>query len=284
MRLLRCEFSDGEFKPVLKHNKKILDLTTTDIVNVEEDSSSFINMLKQLNKEGGSILKEIKYNAPASAFIRESDINIAAPLGSSGRFFALGGVYMQHLRERNDSLNKVPSQWVVPKTAVIGPDEPILLPDQVKESVMPAVELCIVIGKKGRYINEENIIDYVAGYTISNDITARTDWPGPMGYKLMDTFSPCGPGIVPVDQIDDISSLEMTLHQGENCICRGSTASMRFSIQFLVSYLSSILELQPGDIISMGDPGRVQNELVVGETIQASIENVGTLQNPVESM
>jgi 2-keto-4-pentenoate hydratase/2-oxohepta-3-ene-1,7-dioic acid hydratase in catechol pathway len=176
----------------------------------------------------------------------------------------------------------VPSQWVVPKTAIVGPDEPIVIPDCVQESMMPAVELCIVIGKGGRYISEHNAMDHVTRYTVSNDITARTDWPSPMAYKLMDTFSPCGPSITPKDAAD-ATSLEMTLHQDGACICRGSSESMRFSIPFLVTFLSSVLELRPGDVISTGDPGRVEAELVVGTTISASIENIGTLENPVTS-
>jgi len=276
MKLLRCDFDDG-IRAAVKNNGQIIDVVKADSF----DAGSFIQSLRHLTRDGTDYLKDVANKAPESAYNSESEVDILSPIGSEGRLFALGGVYTRHLRERDASLNKVPSQWLVPKTAIVGPNEPIILLERIKESVMPAVELCIVIGQRGKYIEERNAMEYVAGYSIANDLTARADWPGAMAYKLIDTFSPCGPGVTPRDQIRNINSLKMTLHQDGECICEGSTASMRFSIPFLISYLSSIIELRPGDIISTGDPGRVKRELIVGEPIRASIEGVGSIQNPV---
>jgi len=213
--------------------------------------------------------------------LSRDDATIRPPIPSAGRLFALGGVYTQHIRERGQPLNSVPSQWVVPETAVVGPGEPIVVPNRVTESVVPAVELGVVIGRGGKDIEERDAFDHVAGYTVVNDVTARTEWPGPMAYKLLDTFSPCGPHIMTADEVDRPMRLEMSLDHGGARICEGSSASMRFTISFIVSYLSTIIELRPGDVISTGDPGRVDGVLRDGESVMAAIQSVGELTNPV---
>lgn len=210
------------------------------------------------------------------------EVDVHAPLDPDGRFFAVGGAYTSHLRERDRTLLVAPHQWVVPDTSIIGPDEPIRLPDTVSEQVKPAVELCAVIGRGGSYIGESEAYDHIAGYTISNDVTARTDWPGPRGYKLFDTFSPVGPHVVTADKIADPMDLWMSIRQDGQEICSGSTAGHRFTLSFLVSYLSTMHELRPGDVISTGDPGGVTDRLRPGSTVELEIEGIGKLANGVE--
>lgn len=277
MKLLRCDFGDGTPRPGIEYNGCIIDIRQTEL-----SARNFVDLLTKVTSNNSTYIQEQIKNRPKSASVNESNVDILAPLASNGRFFALGGVYTEHQRERSQSLLTVPAQWLVPKSGIVGPNEPVLIPDRVRESVMPAVELCLVIGKGGRYIEEQDAMDHVAGYTVSNDITARTEWPGPMAYKLMNTFTPCGPGVRPENEVTSPTSLEMTLHQKEDCICRGSTAAMRFTLPFLVRLMSSILELRPGDIIATGDPGHVQEGLKVGETIQTAIEEIGTLKNPIQ--
>jgi 2-keto-4-pentenoate hydratase/2-oxohepta-3-ene-1,7-dioic acid hydratase in catechol pathway len=209
-------------------------------------------------------------------------VDLMAPVGPEGRVFCLGGVYTGHLADAGLSIMVDPNQWVMPENTVIGPDAPIVLPERVAEKVMPAAELCIVVGKAGKYVDPTNAFDYIAGYTISNDVTARTDWPGPMGYKMMDTFSPVGPFVRTADEVPAPSDLEITMRQDGDPICRGSTAGMRFTLSFMLSYISIITELQPGDVISTGDPGGVQEPLAPGKTVEITIEDIGTLRNPVE--
>lgn len=209
------------------------------------------------------------------------EIELLEPLGTESRLFALGGAYPQHLRERGQDLSPVPSQWYVPDSAVVGPGDAIRLPERVSGSVLPAVELGVVIGEGGRYIDAQNALDYVAGYTVVNDVTARTDWPGPMAYKLLDTFSPCGPLVTTADEVASTENLKATLHRNGERICHGSTAGMRFTISFIVSFLSTIVELRPGDIISTGDPGRVESSIEPGDTVTARVEEVGELTNSV---
>jgi len=208
-------------------------------------------------------------------------VNLGPPVASDSRVISLGGAFSSHLRARGSSLSMVPSQWVNPPTAVIGPGEPIVLTDRVRDETLPAVELGLVIGKGGRNIDEASALDHVAGFTVVNDVTARTDWPGPMAYKLMDTFCPCGPHVVPADDVPDPHDLAMEIRQDGDRICAGRTAGLRFTLSFIVSYLSTIMELRPGDVISTGDPAGVEEALEHGSTVELTIEDVGTLENPV---
>jgi 2-keto-4-pentenoate hydratase/2-oxohepta-3-ene-1,7-dioic acid hydratase in catechol pathway len=147
--------------------------------------------------------------------------------------------------------------------------------------VEPASELGVVIGQRGKYIDPMEAHEYIAGYTVSNDVTARTEWPGPMGYKMLDSFSPVGPYIQTADEVDDTMNLNIEMRQDGTTICQGNTAGMRFSLSFLVSYMSTIVELVPGDVISTGDPGGVSENLKPGSTLETEIEDVGTLRNTV---
>lgn len=209
------------------------------------------------------------------------ELTIEPPLDPSARVFAMGGTYSSHLREQNRSLFTVPHQWLVPDTAIIGPDSAIELPERVAETVKPAIEMAIVIGKGGSYIGEQDALNHIAGYTVSNDVTARAEWPGPRGYKIMDTFSPVGPHVTTVDEVRDPMDLSLTIRLDGAEICSGSTAGHRFTLSFLVSYLSTMYELRPGDVISTGDPGGVGDRLRPGKTVELAVKKVGTLSNDV---
>jgi len=213
---------------------------------------------------------------------KRENTTVYAPIPKECRLFCLGGVYTGHLEDAGLSMMIDPNQWVVPSNAIIGPEEPIVLPESVAEKVMPAAELCIVVGKSGKYIDPSEAYEYIAGYTVSNDVTARTDWPGPMAYKMMDSFSPVGPFIRTADEVTDLTNLEIKIHQGQDEICNGSTSSMRFSLSFMLSYISTITHLHPGDIISTGDPGGVKSSLTPGTTVEIEVEDVATLANRVE--
>jgi 2-keto-4-pentenoate hydratase/2-oxohepta-3-ene-1,7-dioic acid hydratase in catechol pathway len=211
-----------------------------------------------------------------------SEVTLRAPITEAGRLFCFGGVYTGHLRGEGLELTVDPNQWLVPKNTIIGPEEAIELPSRVAENVEPAAELGIVIGQAGKYIEPAEAYDHIAGYTIANDVTARTEWPGPMAYKMMDTFSPIGPHVTTADEVGRPMNLDIVMRQDGDVICQGSTSGMRFSLSFLVSYLSTITELQPGDVISTGDPGGVEGRLQAGSTVTIEIEDVGELSNDVQ--
>jgi len=215
--------------------------------------------------------------------INRDDVELLAPLQSDNRLFCLGGVYTGHLEDAGLSMMVDPNQWFIPDNAIVGPDDPIVLPNRVSKKVMPAAELCVVIGRSGKYIDPTDAFDHVAGYSISNDVTARTDWPGPMAYKMMDTFSPIGPYIRTAEEVSNPGNLDIEMRLDDEVICEGNTSAMRFTVSFMLSYISTITELQPGDIISTGDPGGVAKPLEPGRTVEIEIDDIGELANPVVS-
>lgn len=237
----------------------------------------------------GTVLQEVGEYGPATVLSATEDaetfdrgeVALAPPIPGAGRLICLGGAYTSHLRAQGHNLTTVPSQWVMPETAIVGPGEPIRLTERVVEETLPAVELGAVIGRGGRFIGGTEAYDHLAGFTIVNDVTARTDWPGPMGYKMMDTFSPCGPHVVTADEVANPHDLDLEIRQDDQVICAGSTQGLRFSLSFIVSYLSTILELRPGDVISTGDPAGVEDRLRPGSTVELEVEEVGVLRNPV---
>lgn len=249
-----------------------------------EESSPLSAVCERVSREGiESVRDTVEDRRPELNRFDGDDVSLLPPVADTARLICLGGVYASHLRESGTDLNTVPAQWIVPDTAIVGQADPIVLPDRVADSVEPAVELGIVIGRGGSDIPESEVYDHIAGYTIVNDVTARTEWPGPRAHKIMDSFSPCGPHIVPSEDVVNPSNLSLSIRQDGRKICSGSTAGTRFSLSYVVSFLSTILELRPGDIVSTGDPGGVTERLNPGSTVEVEVESVGTLSNPVKT-
>jgi len=269
------------YRPGVIRDGTLIDLTSP-ASDPDWDTSGLDGVLYRYTSNPDDVSAVIEAAIDYGSTYDRNNVDIGPPVAEDARMIALGGAFASHLRIRGSSLNKVPSQWIVPETSVVGPNDAIVLDERVVEDTRPAVELGVVVGKSGTDIPESEAYDHVAGFTIVNDVTARTEWPGPMAYKLMDTFSPCGPHIVTADRIEDPHDLAVAIRQDDETICVGRTAGLRFTISFMISYLSSVIPLRPGDIISTGDPGDIQSPLRPGGTVELEIEDVGTLVNPVE--
>jgi 2-keto-4-pentenoate hydratase/2-oxohepta-3-ene-1,7-dioic acid hydratase in catechol pathway len=164
---------------------------------------------------------------------------------------------------------------------VIGPGDKVLLPPQ-SQRVEHEAELAVVIGRRGRWISLEEALDYVLGYTIANDITARDlqfrdgQWTRGKGF---DTFCPFGPWI---ETDFDPSDALVTCHVNGEMRQMASTRDMVFSVRQLIAFISSVMTLEPGDLLLTGTPAGV-GLLVPGDVVEVSIEGLGTLRNPVAS-
>jgi 2-keto-4-pentenoate hydratase/2-oxohepta-3-ene-1,7-dioic acid hydratase in catechol pathway len=186
-------------------------------------------------------------------------------------------------------LPKVPTIFLKLPSAVIGPDEPVNIPSLTQQPDYE-VEFAIVIGKQGRNIAKENWLDHVFGYTILNDVSARdiqlatSQWI--LG-KSFDTFCPIGPAIVTKDEVPDPHNLDIQLSIGGEVLQHSNTRELIFKGPELIAWISSIVQLEPGDIISTGTPAGVglgrnpQRWLQPGETMIAEVEKLGQLVNPV---
>lgn len=228
--------------------------------------------------------------AAAGSPLPAADLKLLAPVPRPDKVFCIGLNYIDHAKE--SGLEPPPEPVVFCKfaSAVIGPDEAIVLP-RASDRVDYEAELVAVIGQGGKHIAEEAALDHVAGYTCGHDVSAR-DWqlakPGKQWLlgKTFDTFAPMGPDLVTADEIPAAGNLRIQLRVNGETLQDSSTSQLIFGIPKLVSYLSQVVTLAPGDVIFTGTPPGVGDArkppryLQPGETAEVEIESVGVLRNP----
>lgn len=196
------------------------------------------------------------------------------------KILCVGRNYAAHAREHQAEVPDVPMLFMKPTTSLIGPGDKIILPPQSAQ-VEHEAELVVVIGKSGRWIAPEEASQYILGYTIGNDVTARDlqrrdgQWTRAKGF---DTFCPVGPWIeTEFDPADAI----ITCHVNGELRQMASTRDMVFNVNTLIAFASSVMTLEAGDLLMTGTPAGV-GPLNPGDTVEISIEGLGTLQNPVQ--
>ncbi|MFF5080836.1 fumarylacetoacetate hydrolase family protein [Actinoplanes sp. CA-054009] len=216
-----------------------------------------------------------------------ADIRLLAPIFSS-KVIGVGRNYADHAAELGNEVPKEPLIFIKPSTSVIGPNDAIRLPPQ-SQRVEEEAELAVVIGATGaRRVDRAGAEKAIFGYTIGNDVTARDlqrsdpQWTRAKGF---DSFCPIGPWIVTGL---DVSDLEIRCEVGRDPEAMevrqiGRTKDMVFDVPTLVSYVSHVMTLLPGDIILTGTPAGV-SEITSGDTVSVSIQGIGELRNPVVSL
>ncbi|GAP06629.1 2-keto-4-pentenoate hydratase [Anaerolinea thermolimosa] len=255
-------------------------------------SPEFPAQLEEWIKEGDALLQRAKeaLSAGKVKVIAHSDAKILAPLSTPGKIVAIGLNYFDHCREQNIPVPDRPIVFTKFNTSIIGPGDPISWDSTLTQQVDYEVELGVVIGKRAKSVPVTEALDYVFGYTIINDVSARDlqfsdrQW---VRAKSLDTFCPMGPAIVTKDEIPDPQHLELrTLLNGE-VVQNSTTAEMVFSVADLVSFLSHSFTLEPGDVIATGTPDGVgvfrkpPVFLKHGDRVVLEIEKIGRLENPV---
>ena len=228
-------------------------------------------------------------NPSAHASHKLDEIRLLAPLSNPPRIFAIGLNYRDHAAETKMALPSAPVVFFKLPTAIIGPGDAIVLPENSAEPDYEA-ELAFVIGKGGHRIPATAWREHVYGYTIVNDVSARdiqfatSQWT--MG-KSFPTFCPMGPAIVTADEIPDPHNLDISLTIDGVVQQSSNTRELIFKVPELIEYLSSITPLLPGDVVSTGTPcgvglGRTPKRwLKPGETVTITIDGLGSLTNPI---
>ncbi len=224
-------------------------------------------------------------------------VSIAAPIPRPRKdIFCLGMNYADHVLEVSKSRGTpvppppkdLPSPFSKPPTTVIGPHDPIVHP-KVTQKLDYEIELAFIIGKKGKYIPEAKAYEHIAGYTVFNDVSAR-DLQFDVGIfrgKGLDTFAPMGPYLVTTDEIPNPHTLDMELKVNGEVRQKSNTENLIVKIPRTVHLLSSGMTLEPGDIVTTGTPAGVgmgrtpPTFLEPGDVVEATIERIGTLKNPV---
>jgi len=203
---------------------------------------------------------------------------------SIGKFICIGLNYSDHAEETGMEVPPEPIMFFKATSAVIGPNDNVIIPKKSLKSDWE-VELGVIIGKEAKYISEDQSQDHIAGYCVVNDLSERAFQLEHSGQwvkgKSCDTFGPIGPYLVTKDEVADPQNLRLWLELNGNKVQDGSTKTMVYSVNFLISYISQFMSLQPGDIISTGTPPGVgmgmkpQVFLKPGDVMKLGIEGLG---------
>ena len=233
-------------------------------------------------------LAKLRALDPASLPVVEGNPRLGPAVGKIGKFICIGLNYADHAAESNLPVPTEPVVFNKWNSAISGPNDDVEIPRGSKKTDWE-VELGVVIGKPAKYIDEANALDYVAGYCVINDVSER-EWQIERGGtwdkgKGFDTFGPIGPWVVTRDEVADPQNLNLWLEVDGHRYQNGNTKTMVFGVAKLVSYLSTCMSLQPGDVISTGTPpgvgmGVKPNPIYLkpGQTIRLGIEGLGEQQ------
>jgi 2-keto-4-pentenoate hydratase/2-oxohepta-3-ene-1,7-dioic acid hydratase in catechol pathway len=226
-----------------------------------------------------------------SPFLRDpAECRLLAPIHDPGKIICLGLNYADHAAEQGKAPPDKPMIFAKYASCIIGPEDSVVLPTKYTRKVDFEAELAVIIGKKAKEVSEADASMYIAGFTIMNDVTARDfqsedkQW---VRGKSCDTFAPMGPHILTADEIRDPHHLQIQLRLNGQTMQNSSTSQLVFKVPFLISYLSRTRTLEPGDVISTGTPPGVgvyrQPPLFLkaGDHMEAEIEGIGILSNPV---
>ncbi len=218
-----------------------------------------------------------------------SEAELLAPIPLPPKIVCLGLNYASHVAETNEKKPQMPVLFMKPRTAITGPNSKIIKRPYVKELDYEG-ELAIVVGKRAQNVPVSEALDYIFGYTILNDVSARdfqflaSQWTSGKGF---DTFAPTGPAIVTADQLTNTNNLSIRTWINGQLRQDGSTRDMIFPIPEIIHHISRVMTLEPCDIIATGTPSGVgmamkpQVWLKNGDEIRIEIEGIGALNNTV---
>ena len=277
MKLLRFGESGKEKPAALDVSGKIRDLSQH-VMDFNPTTLNFdtLEKLKKINLES---LPEV----PSSS-------RIGSCIAKPGKFLAVGLNFSDHAAETNAEIPKEPIIFNKAANCMVGPDDNIILP-KLSKKLDWEVEIAFVIGRDTKYISEKDAPNHILGYCIVNDISER-EWQIERGGlwdkgKSGDTFGPTGPYLVTKDEVKDVQNLSMSLDIDGKRMQTGNTNKMIFNINFILSYLSNFMSLQPGDIVTTGTPPGVgigmnpKQFLKIGNKLNLKIQDLGEQNSTV---
>ncbi len=233
------------------------------------------------------------------------DVRLLVPLSNPPKMLFLAGNYAKHVVERGGTTAEREETFPYvfmkpPGTTLTHPGDPIVIPRVSPGQIDWECELGVVIGRLCRHVDEDEAMAYVAGYTVVNDISDRSYKPNPnrkprerdkffdwLHGKWHDTFCPMGPCILSADVVPDPQALSISLTVDGKTMQKATTGEMVFPVAAVISFLSDLVTLQPGDVIATGTPSGVGSAtgtfLKPGQVVRATVDPIGTLENPVEA-
>jgi acylpyruvate hydrolase len=269
---------------VTQMGEEVIDLHLAD-PRIPADMIAFL----KAGKRALALAQAAVTQAPPEAVYERTQVTLKAPLMRPGKIICIGQNYLEHAVESNATRPPYPIIFAKFANAVIGPGEPIVIPAAVQKPDYEG-ELAVVIGRRARNVPEASALDYVGGYTVLNDVSAR-DWQNRTSQwvlgKTPDTFCPIGPALVTADELPDPQIIHLRTVIGDEVLQSGYTGDMIFSVAHLIADMTAVMTLEPGDVIATGTPAGIgaartpPRWLKPGEVIRVEIECVGVLENPI---
>jgi 2-keto-4-pentenoate hydratase/2-oxohepta-3-ene-1,7-dioic acid hydratase in catechol pathway len=260
------------------------------VVDLEQSDHSLPASLRDLIVAGPEALDRVRRTTERSDAVVVKNAVLAAPIPDPPKVLCIGLNYRDHAIETKAQIPKEPVVFNKFPSAVVGPEEAIRLPRESPQVDFEG-ELVVVVGKRGRRIPRERAMDYVFGYTVGHDVSAR-DWQKHkegkqwlLG-KSFDTFAPLGPAVVTTDEVPDPHALRIRTRLNGETMQDSNTGDMIFRIDELLAYISQVTTLEPGDLLYTGTPagvGVARNPprfLKPGDVVDVEIESLGVLRNP----
>lgn len=260
-----------------------------DAKGVIRDLSGHINDVDGSTLSDASVSKLSKLDLSSLPEV-DSNTRLGPCVGSVGKLVCVGLNYSDHAAESGLEVPPEPVLFFKATSSIVGPNDSIEIP-KGSQSTDWEVELAIVIGKDGKYIDESDALNHIAGYCVVNDVSERDFQINRSGQwvkgKSADTFGPMGPYMVTRDEVADPQALSMYLDVNGESMQKGSTSTMVYQVPFLVSYISQFMSLQAGDVISTGTPPGVgmgmkpPQYLKAGDVVTLGIDGLGDQRQQV---
>jgi acylpyruvate hydrolase len=256
------------------------------VAALDAPAATVRGLLEALDADG---LRELAGRAEqASERIALADATLLAPITDPQKIVCLGLNYRDHAEESNQDIPSAPMWFAKFANSLVGSGGDIVLPAAHSEYVDYEAELALVIGRTARNVAAEDALSYIAGAMPFNDVSARDlQLQNPLwtSGKAIDTFAPCGPALVTLDEIDDLRALALSTKVNGELLQQGTTANLIFGPAEVVAWLSRTMTLLPGDIIATGTPagvGAAQGRFLRdGDVVEVEIDGLGKLVNTV---
>ena len=302
MKLLTYKTNDTEPRLGFIHNNQVVDMEDFgDISNfpLPNDMLELIDMGFEIIAEITELIEETEANFFDEISYELNDVTFLAPIEKPRKnIIGIGLNYTEHVAESArtlDTTGKLPAKPIIfskPPTTVTATNTDIIKNTKLTEQLDWEVELAVIISKKGKYVAKDEALDYVFGYTVINDISARDcrregQW---IVSKGQDTFAPMGPILVTKDEIENPHNLNLSLKVNGIEKQNSNTKFLLFNINDLIEDLSTVFTLEPGDIIATGTPAGVgagrnpQEWMYDGDVVEATVEGIGTIVNTIKEI
>jgi acylpyruvate hydrolase len=266
-------------------------LAGEDVVPVsalDAPASSVKGLLEALDANGLADLAERAKSAPQR--IALAGLRLLAPVPNPEKIICLGLNYRDHAEESGQEIPAAPLWFAKFANSLIGSGQDIVLPSAHPDYVDYEAELAVVIGRTANRVEEADALSYLAGAMPFNDVSARDlQLQNPLwtSGKAVDTFGPCGPALVTLDEAGDLGSLALRTRINGEVVQEGNTSNLIFGVAEAVAWLSRTITLAPGDIIATGTPAGVGGPQGIflrdGDTVEVEIDRLGVLSNPVRA-